>query len=164
LQEIARGTDRNPRARPLCSTSAGAWKREYVSNDGNVLTYTEDGKVIFYRGCGRGFALATKCLGQSQRARRHGNCDLDLSRPHAFKGQFEVNDRGSAPGADEFGDRLFAKSISAICTRFRYIHQGMERQKASILNIFDSKGPITILAEKATSFPRSMSREAGTRR
>ena len=69
---------------------AGTWKHEHVSNNGNVLTYTEDSKVIFYMGCGRGFALATKYPGK---AKEEGDAEIAISTSKGrmtFKGELEV--------------------------------------------------------------------------
>jgi hypothetical protein len=39
---------------------AGTWKHEVTPNNGDELTDKEDGKSVFYLGCGRGFALQAK--------------------------------------------------------------------------------------------------------
>ena len=54
----------------LPASAASGWKYEVVPNDGHVLTYSEDGKVTFYLGCGRGFALQVKYPGEAKKARR----------------------------------------------------------------------------------------------
>jgi hypothetical protein len=74
----------------LALSPAGTWKHEHVSNDGNVLTYTENGKVIFYMGCGRGFALATKYPGK---ANEEGDAEIAIPTSKGrmtFKGELEV--------------------------------------------------------------------------
>ena len=55
--------------------AAGAWKYEIVKNDGHELTYTEDGKVTFYLGCGRFFALQVKYPGE---AKKEGKADITI--------------------------------------------------------------------------------------
>jgi hypothetical protein len=49
------------------ASAAGGWKYQVIPNDGHVLTYSNDGKVTFYLGCGRGFALHVKYPGQAKK-------------------------------------------------------------------------------------------------
>ena len=71
--------------------AAGAWKYEIVKNDGHELTYTEDGKVTFYLGCGRFFALQVKYPGE---AKEEGEARITISaakKKMAFDGEFVPN-------------------------------------------------------------------------
>jgi hypothetical protein len=116
---------------------AGTWKHEYVANDGNVLTYTEKGKTVFYIGCGRGFAIHVKYPGQ---AKKEGDADIAISTSRgrmAFNGGFE--DPKEFNGTDFWqtylgysrqDDEVFGKKWNA--------------KKARLLDILDSQGPITI--------------------
>jgi hypothetical protein len=45
------------------ASAAGGWKYQVIPNDGHVLTYSENDKVTFYLGCGRGFVLLAKYPG-----------------------------------------------------------------------------------------------------
>ena len=68
---------------------AGTWKYEYVSNDGHVVTYVEDGKTIFYIGCGRGFSLHAKYPGTPK---MEGDATIRIATSRdrmTFKGEFE---------------------------------------------------------------------------
>src|SRR5450755_4670052 len=47
------------------AADAGGWKYQVVPDDGHELTFTDDGKVTFYLGCGRGFALQLKYPGEA---------------------------------------------------------------------------------------------------
>jgi hypothetical protein len=128
------------------AATAGAWKHQVIPNDGDVLTYTEDGKVTFYLACGRGFALHAKYPGE---AKKQGKARITISTAKgkmAFDGEFEepVEARDPVPMnfATEFGQtylgyskwdsRVFGKKWNAI--------------KSRLLNMLDSNGPITISA------------------
>jgi hypothetical protein len=52
------------------ASAAGAWKYQVIPNDGHVLTFSDGGKVTFYLGCGREFALHVKYPGETKTARR----------------------------------------------------------------------------------------------
>jgi hypothetical protein len=69
--------------------AAGAWRYQVVPNDGHVLTYADDGKVIFYLGCGRGFALLAKYPGEPK---KEGDARIAISTAKAhmiFDGEFQ---------------------------------------------------------------------------
>jgi hypothetical protein len=72
----------------LSPATAGSWKYQVVPNDGHVLTYTDDGKVTFYLGCGRGFALQTRYPGK---AKKEGKARIVISNAKnkmTFDGEF----------------------------------------------------------------------------
>jgi hypothetical protein len=71
------------------ASAAGVWKYQVIPNDGHVLTFSDDGKVTFYLGCGRGFALHVKYPGE---ARKQGKARITISNAKAkmaFDGEFE---------------------------------------------------------------------------
>ena len=77
--------------------AAGTWKYEIVKNDGHELTYTEDGKVTFYLGCGRFFALQVKYPGE---AKKEGKARITISaakQKMAFDGEFVPNVKVEVP-------------------------------------------------------------------
>jgi len=68
--------------------AAGTWKYEVDRNDGHELTFNEDGKVTFYLGCGRFFALQVKYPGK---AKEEGKARITISAGKAtmaFDGEF----------------------------------------------------------------------------
>jgi hypothetical protein len=70
------------------AADAGSWKYQVIPNDGHVLTFTDDGKVTFYLGCGRGFALQLKYPGE---ARKEGKARITISNGNTkmtFDGEF----------------------------------------------------------------------------
>ncbi len=88
------------------ASAASGWKYEVVPNDGHVLTYSDDGKVTFYLGCGRGFALQVKYPGE---AKKEGKARITISNAKskmAFDGEFvepvEVKDPVPMNFATEF--------------------------------------------------------------
>jgi len=123
----------------LAPAFAGTWKHEVVPNDGDVLTYSADGKTQFYLGCGRGFALHVKYPGE---AKQEGEADIAISTSRGkmtFNGDFEdpsvfggTDFRQSYLGYLHSDPRVFGKKWNAV--------------KARLLNMLDSNGPITISA------------------
>jgi hypothetical protein len=68
--------------------AAGTWKYEVDRNDGHELTFIEDGRVTFYLGCGRFFALQAKYPGK---AKEEGKARITISSAKAsmvFDGEF----------------------------------------------------------------------------
>ncbi|WJR77081.1 hypothetical protein [Bradyrhizobium sp. NP1] len=124
-------------ASPAC---AGTWRHEYVSNDGNVLTYSEGGKTVFYVGCGRGFAIHVK---YPATAKQEGDADIAISTARGrmtFNGDFE--DPEVFKGTD-FGQAY----LGYVHSDPRVFGRKWNATKARVLNMLDSRGPITISAE-----------------
>jgi len=130
------------------ASAAGGWKHQVIPNDGDVLTYSEDGKVTFYLGCGRGFALHAKYPGA---ASRDGKARITISNGKAsmaFDGEFEAPVKVEDPVPMNFA------------TEFRQTYLGYAKHdpavfgkkwnaiKSRLLNMLDSNGPITISAGK----------------
>lgn len=77
--------------------AAGTWKYAIDRNDGHELTFIEDGKVIFYLGCGRGFALHVKYPGK---AKVEGKARITISSGQAsmiFDGEFVPHGKVEVP-------------------------------------------------------------------
>jgi len=118
---------------------AGAWKHEVVPNNGDELTYRENGKLLFYLGCGRGFALHVKYPGE---AKREGEADIAISTSRGrmtFNGGFEDPDVFDGTdfwqaylGYQHSDPQVFGKKWNATKTR--------------LLNMLDSNGPVTVSA------------------
>jgi hypothetical protein len=107
--------------------------------DGNVLTYTEDGKILFYIGCGRGFAIHVKYPGQ---AKQEGDADIAISTSRGcmtFNGAFE--------DPQVFGGTDFRQAyLGYLHSDPRVFGKAWNAKKARLLNMLDSHGPITISA------------------
>lgn len=128
--------------------SAGTWKHEYISNDGNVLTYTEDGKVIFYMGCGRGFAIAAKYPGK---ARKEGDAEIAISTSRGrmtFKGEFEEPVEVQDPVPMNFATTFHQTYLGLRKNDPRVFGDAWNAKKARVLDMLDAHGPITISAGK----------------
>jgi hypothetical protein len=124
------------------------WKHQYVSNDGNVLTYSEDGKVIFYMACGRGFAISVKYPGK---AKKEGDAEIAIatSKGHmAFKGQFEEPIEVSDPVPMNFATTFHQAYLGYIHSDTRVFGKEWNAKKARVLDMLDAHGPITISAGK----------------
>lgn len=121
--------------------ASAAWKHEVVPNNGDELTYRENGKLVFYLGCGRGFALHVKYPGQ---ASKEGKADIAISTARGrmtFNGEFE--------DPDVFGGTDFSQAYLG------YLHSDPQvfgkkwnATKARLLDMLDSHGPITVSAGK----------------
>ena len=88
------------------ASAAGAWKYQVIPNDGHVLTYSNDGKVTFYLGCGRGFVLHVKYPGE---AKKDGKARISISSGKdrmtldgAFEEPIEVQDPAPMNFATDF--------------------------------------------------------------
>src|SRR5690242_768559 len=51
---------------PAAQAGTGRWTYHEESNDGHILAYVEDGKIVFELACGRGFSLLVKHPGQAK--------------------------------------------------------------------------------------------------
>jgi hypothetical protein len=68
--------------------AAGTWKYDVSRNDGHQLTFNEDGRVTFYLGCGRFFALQVKYPGEPK---KEGKARITISSAKStmtFDGEF----------------------------------------------------------------------------
>jgi hypothetical protein len=123
----------------LAPASGGVWKHEVDPNDGDVLTYSADGRLQFYLGCGRGFALHVKYPGE---AKREGEADIAIATSRGrmtFNGDFE--------DPDVFGGTDFRQSyLGYLHSDPRVFGRKWNAVKARLLNLLDSNGPITISA------------------
>jgi hypothetical protein len=123
----------------LAPAFAGTWKHEVVPNDGDVLTYSADGKIQFYLGCGRGFALHVKYPGE---AKQEGEADIAIA---TSKGRMTFN--GDFEDPDVFGGTDFRQSyLGYLHSDPRVFGKKWNAVKARLLNMLDSNGPITISA------------------
>jgi hypothetical protein len=133
----------------LCVTAraeAGTWKHEAVPHAGNVLTYTEDGKITFYISCGRGFAIDVIYPGAAQ---TEGAAEITIVTSKGrqnLKGAFEQPAEVNDPGPRNFA------------TTFKQLNLGYPRndpglfgpefnaRKGHLLDLIDAQSPITVLA------------------
>jgi len=129
---------------------AGTWKLEHVSNDGDVLTYSDDGKVIFYMSCGRGFAIAARYPGQ---ARKEGDAEIAIATTkgrQTLKGNFEEPIEVQDPVPRNFATSFRQVNLDYPHADKRIFGKEWNAKKARLLDILDADGPITISAGKAS--------------
>jgi hypothetical protein len=124
---------------PVSPAEAG-WSHKYVSNDGNVLTYTESGKTVFYIGCGRGFAIHVR---YPSRAKPQGDAGLSIS---TARGRMTFN--GGFENPEIFGGTDWQQAyLGYLHSDPRVFGKKWNATKARVLDMLDSKGPITISAD-----------------
>jgi hypothetical protein len=139
----------------LCSSLAsrvlaGTWKHEYVTNDGNVLTYSDDGKIIFYMSCGRGFAIAMKYPGK---ARKQGDAEIAIATSKGsqiLKGQFEEPIEVQDPVPRKFATSFRQVNLNYPHAEDRIFGKEWNAKKARLLDLLDAHSSITISAGKAS--------------
>jgi len=128
------------------ASAESGWKHQFVSNDGNVLTYTEDGKVIFYMACGRGFAISVKYPGKTK---KEGDAEIAIATSKgrmAFKGDFEEPIEVSDPVPMKFATTFHQAYLGYMHSDPRVFGKEWNEKKARVLDMLDSHGPITISA------------------
>ena len=111
---------------------AGDWKHQVVANNGDELSYRDNGKLVFYLGCGRGFALHVKYPGP---AKKQGEAAIAISTAKGrmtFNGEFEdpetfegTDFRQTYLGYLKSDPRVFGKQWNAIKSR---LHRHAGRQ------------------------------------
>jgi hypothetical protein len=119
--------------------AAGAWKHEVVANNGDELTYRDNGKLVFYLGCGRGFALHLKYPGP---AKKEGEAEIAIATSRGrmtFNGEFEDPD---VMGGTDFRQTY----LGYLKSDPRVFGRKWNAAKARLLNMLDARGPITISA------------------
>ena len=127
---------------------AGAWKYQVVPNDGHVLTYTENDKVTFYLGCGRGFALQVKYPGKPTREGKARIAIADTKTKMTFDGAFvppvEVEVPVPMKFATEFAQTWlgYARNDPAVYGK-KWL-----AQRARLYALLGSGDPLTISAAK----------------
>jgi hypothetical protein len=130
--------------------AAGSWKHEYVANDGNVLTYTDDGKTTFYMGCGRGFAIAVKYPGT---AKKDGDAEITITTSkgkQTLKGEFEEPIEVQDPVPRNFATTFRQVNLNYPHADSRIFGKEWNAKKARLLDLLDAHSPITISAGKAS--------------
>jgi hypothetical protein len=127
---------------------AGTWTYEVSRNDGHELMFTEDGRVTFILGCGRGFALMVRYPGTPK---EDGKARITLSSGKStmtFDGEFVPNVKVDVPlprdyatsfrqqwlGYDKNDDRVYGKRWLA--------------KRARLYALLGSGAPLTISAGK----------------
>lgn len=128
--------------------AAGAWKYQVVPNDGHVLTYTDDGKVTFYLGCGRGFALAVRYPGK---AKEDGTAHIAISNAKdkmEFDGEFEPRVEVQVPVPMNFATEFHQTYLGFAKQDPRVYGKKWLALRAHLYALLGAGDPLTVSAGK----------------
>jgi hypothetical protein len=131
------------------AADAGGWKYQVVPNDGHELTYSEDGKVTFYLGCGRGFALQLKYPGE---ARKEGKARITISNGNTkmtFDGEFVPPVAVEVPVPMNFATEFAQTYLGYAKNDPRVYGKKWLALRARLYALLGSGQPLTIAAENS---------------
>jgi hypothetical protein len=120
---------------------AGSWAYDIDRQDHSSLTYSEDGKVTFFLGCGHAFALHVKYPGA---AKKDGDATIVIASGRArmtLKGEFEEPDEDLATTFQQF-DLGFRRQDPDL------YRKKWERLRDRLLDLIDSGRSLRISAGK----------------
>src|SRR5258705_13539725 len=143
------------------ASAVSGWKYEVVPNDGHVLTYSDDGKVTFYLGCGRGFALQVKYPGE---AKKEGKARITISNAKskmAFVGEFVEPVEVEVPVPMNFATEFAQTYLGYAKNDPRVYGKKRLALRTRLYSLLGSGEPLTISAGKKRSSPPP--RRAGER-
>jgi hypothetical protein len=130
--------------------SAGTWKYQVVPNDGHVLTYADDGKVTFYLGCGRGFALQVKYPGA---AKEDGKARITIStrkEKMTFDGEFVPPVKVEVPVPMDFATEVAQTYLGYAKNDPRVYNKRWLALRSRFYALLGSGEPLTIAAGKSS--------------
>jgi hypothetical protein len=130
------------------ASAAGGWKYQVIPNDGHVLTYSNDGKVTFYLGCGRGFVLHVKYPGE---ARKEGKARITISSGKdriTFDGEFEEPIEVQDPAPMNFATDFQQLYLGYAKHDDRVYGKNWLAPRARLYALLGSAKPLTISAGK----------------
>ena len=133
---------------PSPASAAGGWKYQVVPNDGHVLTYSGDDKVVFYLGCGRGFALQVKYPGQPK---KEGKARIAISSAKArmtFDGEFVPPGNVEVPVPMNYGTEFAQTYLGYDKNDPRVYDKKWLALRARFYALLGSGEPLTISAGK----------------
>jgi hypothetical protein len=125
----------------MTPAQAGSWTYELDKQDHSTLTYSEDGKVTFFLGCGHAFALHVKYPGV---AKKDGDATIIIASGKArmtLKGEFEEPDEELATTFQQF-DLGYRRQDPDL------YRKEWERLRDRLLDLLDSGRKLTISAGK----------------
>jgi len=128
------------------ASAAGGWKYQVIPNDGHVLTYSEDDKVTFYLGCGRGFALLAKYPGTPK---KEGPARIAISTAKAmmtFNGEFEEPIEVRNPVPMNFATEFHQVYLGYLHSDPRVYGKKWLAMRARLYTLLGSGRPLTISA------------------
>lgn len=130
------------------ASAASGWKYQVISNDGHVLTYSEDDTVIFYLGCGRFFALQVKYPGQPK---KEGKARIAISSAKArmtFDGEFVPPVKVEVPVPMSFATEFAQTYLGYAKNDPRVYGKKWLSLRAQFYALLGSGEPLTISAGK----------------
>ena len=128
--------------------AAGTWNYGIDRNDGHELTFIEDGKVTFYLGCGRFFALHAKYPGN---AKEEGKARITISSAKAsmiLDGEFVPHGKVQVPEPMELATEFAQNYLGYAKNDSRVYGKNWLAKRARLYAMLGSGRPVTISAGK----------------
>jgi hypothetical protein len=120
---------------------AGSWKYGQDPRGHDELTYNEDGKIIFYMGCGHAFGLHARYPGKPA---KNGKASITIANARTnitFKGEFEEPDEDMATEFVQFDLGYRRQDLALYGKRWK-------AEAARLYDLLGSGQPLTISAGK----------------
>jgi hypothetical protein len=130
------------------ATAADGWKYQVVPNDGHELTYSEDDKVTFYLGCGRGFALQVKYPGVALKEGKARIVIANSKTKMTFDGEFVPPVKVEVPVPMNFATEFAQTYLGYAKNDERVYGKKWLALRARLYALLGSGKPLTISAGK----------------
>ncbi|MCP3473679.1 hypothetical protein NLM33_25525 [Bradyrhizobium sp. CCGUVB1N3] len=126
-------------AATTAAAQAGRWTYHEERNDGHILAYVEDGKIVFELACGRGFSLLIKHPAQ---AKTDGKARLTLAA-----GKNNINLAGEyVPPAENSAANFYQSYLGYGKNDERVYGKRWQELESRLLDAIESKSGFTIAA------------------
>ncbi|TPQ36489.1 hypothetical protein C2U70_12555 [Bradyrhizobium guangdongense] len=127
---------------PAAQAGPGRWTYHEESNDGHILAYVEDGKIVFELACGRGFSLLVKHPGQTK---TDGKARITL-----VAGKTKLDLAGEyVPPAENSAANFYQSYLGYGKNDERVYGKKWQELESRLLDVIESKSGFTIAAGEA---------------
>lgn len=127
---------------------AGEWKYAVSRNDGHQLTFNENGRVTFFLGCGRFFALQVKYPGKPQAEGRARITITSANSSMTFDGEFVPPVKVDVPEPMDFATEFAQAYLGYARNDPRVYGKDWLAKRARLYALLGSGEALTIAAGK----------------